>query len=78
MTHPAIERRRTHLHALAAGSLFVLSAFLVWAVPAAVARMLKGHLTVASLLPPLLFALVFGGGIREARAWKARRSAQAI
>lgn len=78
MTHPAIDRRRAHLHALAAGSLFVLAAFLVWAVPAAVARMVKGHLTAATLLPPLLFSLLLGGGVREARAWNRQRAAQAI
>jgi predicted transporter len=75
---PANARRRAHLHALAAGSLFVVAAFLVWAVPAAVADIAKGHVTAATLLPPLLFALLFGGGVREARAWHSQRSAQAI
>ncbi|PSG97044.1 hypothetical protein BRD56_07270 [Thermoplasmatales archaeon SW_10_69_26] len=78
MTDPAIDRRRAHLHGLAAGGLFVLAAFLVWTVPAAVARLLRGQLAAATLVPPIAFSLLFGGGVREARAWRRQRSAQAI
>lgn len=78
MSRAAEDRRRAHLHGLAAGSLFVLAAFLVWTVPAAVARLLRGEVHSTSLVYPTLFALLFGGGVREARAWSSRRRAQAI
>jgi predicted transporter len=63
---------------LAAGSLLVLTAFLVWTVPAAVARLVRGQITTSTLAPPIVFSLLLGGGIREARAWNSQRSAQAI
>lgn len=71
-------RRRTHLHGLAAGSLFVLAAFLVWTVPAAVARILRGEVSAATLAYPTLWTLLFGGGLREAKLWHSQRTAQAI
>lgn len=71
-------RRWTHLHGLIAGSLFVLAAFLVWTVPAAVARILRGEISAATLAWPTLWTLLFGGGLREAKLWNAQRTAQAI
>lgn len=56
----------------------MLAAFLVWTVPAAVARLIRGDVSSATILYPALFTLLFGGGIREARAWHTQRSAQAI
>ncbi len=63
-------KRRTHLHGLVAGSLFVIAFFLMWTVPAALERLLRGDVTWASVIYPALFSLMLGGGIREARAWR--------
>lgn len=78
VTRGVYRRRRAHVHGLIAGSLFVLAAFLVWTVPAALSRLLEGQINASTLLPPLLVALLFGGGVREARAWKSQRTPQAI
>lgn len=78
MTTRSALRRRAHLHGLAAGSLFVLAAFLVWTVPSAIERILRGDLGASAIAWPAIFSLLFGGGVREARAWQRQRTAQAI
>lgn len=47
----------------------MLAFFLLWTVPAAVERLLRGDLTWSTLAYPAIFSLLLGGGIREARAW---------
>jgi hypothetical protein len=56
----------------------VLAAFLVWTVPSALGRIVRGDLAPSAIAWPAIVGLLLGGGIREARAWRRHRTAQAI
>jgi len=78
--YPVLDRlgrdRRTHLHGVVAGSAFVVATFLAWALPAAVAGLVRGEVVASSVVPVLVGAALVALGVREARAWRRGEAAR--